>query len=199
MTQRERIAAGLLYEEMGEGMPADRARAKDLAFDFNHTRPSDKETRDSIARELFGRLGESYFFEGPLYASYGYNVSWGEGVYANFNLMLVDDYTITIGNRVLIGPNVIICTSGHPLDPDVRNEGRQFSLPIVIEDDVWIGGGVVINPGVTIGRGSVIGAGSVVTKDIPAGVVAVGSPCRMLRELGDEDKIYFRAGVKVTD
>ncbi len=197
MTQRERIAAGMLYTDMGEGLPEERMRGKELAYDFNATRPSEEEKRQQIMKQLFGKVGESVWIEPPLRVAYGRNVFIGNEVYINFNLTLVDDFTIQIGDRVLIAPSVIISTSGHPVDPEIRGTGQQFSLPVVIENDVWIGSGVVINPGVTIGEGSVIGAGSVVTKDIPPGVVAMGVPCRVVRKITEQDKEYYYKNKKV--
>lgn len=191
MTQRERVAAGLLYAEMGEGMAEERAKAKELAFDYNNTRPSNRDELEKIAREMFGSIGEKFWIEAPVHVAYGCNTHIGTDFYANFNLVLVDDYEIIIGDRVLIAPNVVISTSGHPIDPELRCSGRQYSFPVKIEDEVWIGSGAVINPGVTIGHGSVIGAGSVVTKDIPPMVVAVGNPCRVLREINERDKVYY--------
>ncbi|EGQ9054321.1 hypothetical protein GEN90_19755 [Vibrio parahaemolyticus] len=112
-------------------------------------------------------------------------------MYANFNLTLVDDTYIYIGNSVMIGPNVTIATAGHPIEPDLRREVAQFNIPVHIEDNVWIGANSVVLPGVTIGENSVIGAGSVVTKDIPSNVVAVGNPCRVLREIGEHDREFY--------
>ncbi|MDW2205228.1 sugar O-acetyltransferase, partial [Vibrio sp. 1636] len=135
--------------------------------------------------------------EPPLRANWGRHTYLGDNVYANFNLTLVDDTYIYIGNSVMIGPNVTIATAGHPIEPDLRREVAQFNIPVHIEDNVWIGANSVVLPGVTIGENSVIGAGSVVTKDIPSNVVAVGNPCRVLREIGEHDREFYFKDRKV--
>lgn len=193
MTLREKMAAGELYIAMGdelkkEGLEAEIAKGRELAYAFNTAPPLDEEKRVSLLRELLGGVGENPWVEPPIHFSYGCNIYIGDNFYANFNLVVVDDITVKIGNNVMLGPNVTITATGHPIDPDVRRPGAQFSYPVVIEDDVWVGGCVVIMPGVTIGRNSVIGAGSVVTRDIPANVVAVGNPCRVLRPITEADK-----------
>lgn len=199
MTMRERIATGRLYTDMTEGLPEERMRGKELMYDFNHTRPSEEAKRAELMEKMFKSLGKDCWIEPPIFFAYGNNVSIGDNFYANFNLTLVDDGLIEIGNRVLLAPNVVLSTSGHPLDPELRGTGQQYSFPIVLKDDVWLGSGVIVNPGITIGKGSVIGAGSVVTADIPPGVVAVGSPCKVLREIGPQDKIYYFKDHKVDD
>ncbi len=123
--------------------------------------------------------------------AYGSNTTIGNNVYINFNLTVVDDYKVAIGNDVMFGPNVTIAVTGHPVHPEKRKEGGMFALPVVIGDGAWIGSGAIILPGVTIGKGSVIGAGSVVTKDVPANVIAVGNPCKVLREITENDRVYY--------
>ena len=140
---------------------------------------------------LFASVGKNCYIEPPLRANWGCHTHLGDNVYANFNLTLVDDTHIYIGDHVMIGPNVTIATAGHPIDPDLRRDVAQFNIPVHIGNNVWIGANSVVLPGVTIGANSVIGAGSVVTKDIPANVVAVGNPCRVLREVGQHDKEYY--------
>ncbi|MCN4478058.1 galactoside O-acetyltransferase, partial [Escherichia coli] len=135
--------------------------------------------------------------EPPVYFSYGSNIYIGRNFYANFNLTIVDDYTVTIGDNVLIAPNVTLSVTGHPVHHELRKNGEMYSFPITIGNNVWIGSHVVINPGVTIGDNSVIGAGSVVTKDIPPNVVAAGVPCRVIREINDRDKQYYFKDFKV--
>jgi galactoside O-acetyltransferase len=142
-------------------------------------------------KQLFGAMGDHVWMEPPIYMSYGGNTTLGDYIYINFGLTVVDDYKVTIGNYVMFGPNVTIAVTSHPVHPDKRREGGMFALPVVIEDDVWIGGGAVIQPGVTIGKGSVIGAGGVVTKDIPANVIAAGNPCKVLREITGRDREYY--------
>lgn len=195
MTQRERLAGGYLYTDMGEGMPEERLRGKMLTFEFNHTSPAEPEKRVSLIRQLMGSVGKNVWIEPPLHVAYGSQITLGDNFYANFNLVVVDDGKVIIGNNVMIAPNVTISTTGHPVDPTVRITGQQFSQTVTLEDNVWIGSGAVINPGVTIGRNSVIGAGSVVTKDIPADVVAAGVPCRVLRPIGEQDRQNALAGL----
>ncbi|AXY01089.1 sugar O-acetyltransferase [Vibrio alfacsensis] len=163
----------------------------EVLYDYNQTRPSEGDKRNEILYRLFGRVGESCYFEPPLRANWGCHTHVGDHVYANFNLTLVDDTHIYIGNHVMIGPNVTLATAGHPIDPDLRRQVAQFNMPVRIGDNVWIGAHSVVLPGVTIGENSVIGAGSIVTKDIPANVVAVGNPCRVMREIGSHDREYF--------
>ncbi len=189
MTQRERIANGKLFTDMSEGLPEERLRAKERMYDFNHTRPTEIAKRQELMKEMFGAVGERCWIEPPISFCYGTNVFLGDMVYANFNLSLVDDYQIIIGNRVMFGPNVTIAVTGHPIDPTRR--GYMYALPVTIGDNVWVGAGAVICPGVTIGENSVIGAGSIVTKDIPANVVAAGNPCKVQREINEQDKLYY--------
>jgi len=180
---------GELYVDFGPGLEAleaERVAGKELAYDFNHSRPGEAARRASILRELLGSVGADAWIEPPLHVSYGSHVHVGDHFYANFNLVLVDDADIHIGDRVMIAPNVTISTAGHPTVPEERVGGWQFSLPVRIEDDVWIGSNVTILPGVTVGAGSVIGAGSVVTQDVPPRVVAVGVPCRVLRTVDEK-------------
>lgn len=189
---RAKMNTGEAYVDYGPGLAqleAERVAGKEIAYDFNHTRPGEAARRVELLGQLFGSMGEMVWVEPPLSVSYGSHIHVGTHVYANFNLVLVDDADIFIGDRVMFAPNVTVSTAGHPLDPAERTEGTQFSLPVHIEDDVWIGSNVVIMPGVTIGAGSVIGAGAVVTKDIPAGVLAVGVPARVVRKVTKEDVV----------
>ena len=160
-------------------------------YEFNHTRPSEVEKRDKLIREMFGKVGKHVWVEPPVYFSYGTNIHIGDNFYANFNFTIVDDYTVTIGDNVLIAPNVTISVTGHPVHHELRKAGEMFSFPVTIGNNVWIGSNVVINPGITIGDNSVIGAGSVVTKDIPPDVVAVGVPCKVIRSINERDKIFY--------
>ncbi|KRD43594.1 galactoside O-acetyltransferase [Cellulomonas sp. Root930] len=177
---------GGLYVDYGPGLEAleaERLAGKELAHDFNHSRPGEAALRTSLLQQLLGSVGEGVWIEPPFHVSYGSHVHIGSHFYANFNLVIVDDASVVIGDRVMIAPNVTLSTAGHPTVPEERAGGRQFSLPVRIEDDVWIGSNVVVLPGVTIGAESVIGAGSVVTHDIPPRVVAVGVPCRVVRSV----------------
>ena len=151
-----------------------------------------------MLKEMFAEVGEDCYIEPPLHANMaGAYVHFGKNVYANFNLTLVDDGEIYIGSHCMIGPNVTIATAGHPVEPELRRKGIQFNMPVRIGENVWIGAGAVVVPGVTIGDNSVIGAGSVVTRDIPANVVAVGNPCRILREIGERDRMYYYKDRKI--
>jgi galactoside O-acetyltransferase len=191
VTQRERIANGLLFTDMTEGLPEDRLRGKEHAYEYNHTRPSDIQARMNIAKKMFGRIGKNFWIEPPIHFAYGSNIFIGENFYANVGLIIIDDTKVVIGNNVMIAANVIIGTTGHPIDPELRATIKMYAFRITIEDGVWIGSGAIINPGTTIGENSVIGSGSVVTKDIPPNVVAVGNPCRVLRNIGEQDKKYY--------
>ncbi|NUW75822.1 sugar O-acetyltransferase [Vibrio mediterranei] len=174
-----------------EALAERQTECLETLYDFNHTRPSETKKRERIMQILFAEVGEDCYLEPPVHANWGIHTHFGNNVYANFNLTLVDDTHIYIGDHVMIGPNVTIATAGHPIEPEQRKVLAQFNIPVHIKNNVWIGANTVVLPGVTIGENSVIGAGSVVTKDIPANVVAVGNPCRVLREINDRDKTYF--------
>ena len=190
-----RLDSGELYVDYGPGLDeldAERQRGKELVYDYNATRPGELARRTQILTELIGTLGEGAWIEPPLRVMYGSHVHLGTGFYANVGCVLVDDAQIHVGDRVMFGPNVTLSTAGHPVAPELRVGGRQFSLPITIGDDVWLGAGVVVLPGVTIGDGTVVGAGSVVTRSLPTGVVATGVPARVVRPIGPEDRDFVR-------
>ena len=189
MTELEKMAKGYLWNDCDEYLEEQRI-AKELVYDFNHARPSEFEKREEIAKKLFGHYGENVWINPPMTLVRGTTISIGDGCYFNSGTTFVDDYNIKIGNNVMFAPNVTVCTTGHPLDPEHRLDG-MYSFPVTIEDGVWIGAGAIILAGVTIGKNSVIGAGSVVTKDIPANVLAVGAPCKVLREFNEHDKEYY--------
>lgn len=172
-------------------LEAQFAALKDLLYTYNLTRPSELDRRTEILSQVLASMGKNCYIEPPFYANWGCHTSVGDNFYANFGLTLVDDTYITIGNSVMIAPHVTLATGTHPIDPALRDQMLQYNLPIVIEDSVWIGAGAIVLPGVTIGKGSVIGAGSVVTKSVPTGVVAVGNPCRVLREIGERDRRFY--------
>lgn len=179
------------YPEEAAKLARERQRGKALCFEINQLHPDETEKRSLLLKQLFGSIGENVWIEPPIHMAYGSNTTVGSNVYFNFNLTIIDDYKVTIGNNVMFGPNVTIAVTNHPVHPDLRRGGEMYALPVVIEDDVWIGSGVIILPGVTIGKGCVIGAGAIVTKDIPANVIAVGNPCRVLRKLTDNDRTYY--------
>ena len=190
MTEREKLERGLWYDaNYDEDLCRERERANELAHRLNQASPGDAAARESLLRELLGHVGEHVEVLSPLYVDYGRNVSIGDWSFLNHGAYLMDGAPITIGSHVFVGPNLGAYTAQHPLVAEERNLGLERALPITIEDDVWIGGDVKIMPGVTIGRGSVIGAGSVVTRDIPAGVVAMGSPCHPVRPITEADRV----------
>ncbi|NDR54776.1 sugar O-acetyltransferase [Actinomyces sp. 565] len=194
---RRRMAAQELYLDEGPGLEAlteQRIHGKELAAAYNATSPRDAAGRRRLLEEIFGEIGEYVWVEPPLHVAYGIHTRVGSPVYANAGLQIIDDSPVTIGNRVMFGPRVMIATAGHPIHPQARDHGQQFSAPVVIEDDVWIGGNVTILPGVTIGRGSVVAAGAVVNANVPPMVVAGGVPARVLREITDADRDWsYRA------
>lgn len=174
------MLAGELYDPLDAELVTARTRARDLLWELNATRESDEATRRRLLVELFGSGGDSVWLQPPFYCDYGSHIHLGERVYFNFNCVVLDVCEVRIGARTLIAPAVQIYAATHPLDSELRKT-RELGKPVVIGSDVWIGGGAIICPGVTIGDRAVIGAGSVVTKDIPAGVLAVGNPCRVVR------------------
>ncbi|WP_443662498.1 maltose acetyltransferase domain-containing protein [Clostridium sp.] len=191
MTIRERIKNGMLYVDVGEGLDEERIRCKELLYDYNNTRPNEEIERKDLLKKLLGDMGEDIWIEPPVHMAYGTNVHIGNHFYANFNFVIVDDIDVYIGEHVMIAPNVTITPTGHPVDSELRRPGTQFSIPVRIGNNVWIGSNVVILPGITIGDNAVIGAGSVVTHDIPENVVAVGNPCHLLRKINERDKEYY--------
>ena len=193
MTERERMLAGRLYIARGEEIGADFMRARKLVEAFNRAGCDDFEGRDALLRELLGAFGEGGAIVPPFHCDYGKHIFIGKRFMANYDCIMLDVCPITIGDDVLFGPRVGLYAAAHPIDAGVRREGLEYGAPIVIGNGVWLGGNVVVNPGVTIGDGAVIGSGSVVTRDIPANVVAAGVPCRVLREIGDADRDYWRS------
>ena len=192
MTQRERMKAGLIYDPLDGEIMDDQAQRLELMYEFNTSRPGEPEKRTALLGKMLGKAGEGCYIEPPFRANWaGKHLYLGDHVYVNFNLTIVDDTDIWIGDRTMVGPNVTITTANHPILPSLRARGLQYNRSVRIGDNVWIGAGVVIVPGVTIGDNAVIGAGSVVTRDIPANVVAVGNPCRVLRVIGERDETYF--------
>jgi len=194
----EKIHSGKLYTCDSEEIAADQSACLELQYDYNMTRPSEWKKRGEILRKMFAEIGEGCYIEPPLHANWGgHHVHFGKNVYANFGLTLVDDTDIYVGDSCMFAPNVIVATGTHPVCPELRARVYQYNLPVHIGNNVWIGAGAVILPGVTIGDNSVIGAGSVVTKDIPANVVAVGNPCRVIREISEKDYEYYHKGMKI--
>lgn len=192
MSEKEKLHTGELYLPVDEEIMADQLRRLDRLYDFNMTRPTELSRREEMLREMFAEIGEGCYIEPPLHTNFGGgHVHFGKNVYANFNLTLVDDTHIYVGDYTMIGPNVTIATAGHPILPELREKGYQYNMPVHIGKNCWIGAGAIILPGITVGDNVVIGAGSVVTKDLPSDVVAVGNPCCVLRPVGDRDKEFY--------
>ena len=192
MTQYERMVAGLLYDPGDPEIMEEQRPWQDRLWEFNQLKPTDFEKKQQYMREVFAACGEDCYIELPLRANWGgHHLHLGTGIYVNSNLTLVDDGHIYVGDRVMFGPNVTITTANHPIDPELRARGLQYNKDVWIGENAWIGAGVIIMPGVIIGRDTVIGAGSIVTKDIPDRVVAVGNPCRIMRQVSGHDRIYF--------
>ena len=198
MTEREKVHSGRIYQPMGDEILNEQLAYLDLMDEYNRTPRRLMKERAAMLPKLFAEVGENCFIESPYFANWGgHHVHLGSNVYANAGLTLVDDTHIYIGDNTMLGPNVVLATAGHPIDPTLRAKGLQYNLPVRIGRNCWLGAGVVVMPGVTIGDNTVIGAGSIVTKDIPSGVVAVGNPCRVLREVGEHDRIYYHKDKKI--
>ena len=198
MTEYERMIAGLLYDPCDEEIMAMQFPYQDKLWEFNKLKPSDIAGKQTYMKEVFAECGEDCYIELPFRANWGgKHVHFGSEVYANFNLTLVDDGHIYIGDKVMIGPNVTIATANHPIDSGLRDKGLQYNRDVYIGANTWLGAGVIVVPGVKTGKNVVIGAGSVVTKDIPDNVVAVGNPCKVLREVSERDKVYYYKNDKI--
>jgi len=181
--QKAKMLTGELYLASDPELVAEDLRAQDLLFRFNATRPDAAEERRTLLVELFDSFATGAVLKPSFRCDYGSNITIGAGTFINYDCVFLDCNRITIGREVQIAPRVQIYTATHPLEAAVRRSGVEFALPVVIEDGVWLGGGAIVCPGVTIGENTVVGAGSVVTRDLPAGVLAVGNPCRVLRTL----------------
>lgn len=191
MTEQEKCAAGLLYDTNFPGREEDHLRCADLCWEYNRTKPSDMESREKLIRRIFGKVGMNPYVEPNLFCGFGWNIEVGDNFFANNNCVFVDPGKITFGDDVKIAPQCGFYTALHPLDPQQRKDNYEAAYPITVGNNVWFGGGVKVLPGVTIGDNAVIGAGSVVTKDIPANSLAVGNPCRVVREVTAEDKLRY--------
>lgn len=188
----EKMHSGKIYDPGDADVLDKQMSYQELLYDYNMTRPGEGEKRQTLLKNMFAGIGENCYIEPPLHANMGgHHVHFGKNIYANYNLTLVDDTHIYVGDYTMFGPNVTLATAGHPILPKLRERGLQYNMPIHIGKNCWIGAGAIILPGITIGDNAVIGAGSVVTKDIPSDVVAVGNPCRVLREVNERDKEYY--------
>ena len=185
MREKAKAQAGMLYDaNFDEELLKERAAAKELLYEINQLRPSQRSDKDHLLKKLIGQLGERFLIESPFHCDYGYNIEIGDDFYANVNLVILDG---AIGSHVFIAPNVGLYTAGHPLNIAKRNAGLEYAYPITIGNNVWIGAGVSVLPNVVIGDNCVIGAGSVVTHSIPPNSLAVGNPCRVIRTLNEEE------------
>ena len=192
MSMKDKLHTGELYLPDDDEIMSAQALCLEKQYDYNLTRPLESEKRERLLKEMFAQIGEGCYIEPPLHANWGgHHVHFGKNVYANFGLTLVDDTDIYVGDYCMFGPICVIATAGHPILPELREKAYQYNMPVHIGKNVWLGAGVIVLPGVTIGDNSVIGAGSVVTKDIPANVIAVGNPCRVLREIGEKDREFY--------
>ena len=196
--ESDKLHTGEIYYPEDPSIIVQQRECQDRLFRFNQIPPSYVEERFAMLRQMFAEIGDGCYIESPLYTNFGgRHVHFGKNIYANFGLTMVDDTHIYVGDYTMFGPHVTIATAGHPIEPSLRKKGMQYNMPVRIGSNCWLGAGVVVLPGVTIGDNSVIGAGSVVTKDIPANVVAVGNPCRVLRPIGGHDRKYYFKGKEI--
>lgn len=198
MNMRDKLHTGELYLPNDDSIVEEQFQKLELLYDYNATRPLEQKKRQALLKEMFAEIGEGCYIEPPFHANFGgYHVHFGKNVYANFNLTMVDDTHIYVGDYTMFGPNVIVATAGHPILPKLREQAYQYNMPVHIGKNCWIGAGAIILPGITIGDNVVVGAGSVVTKDLPSNVVAVGNPCRVLRQVGERDREYYFKGRRI--
>lgn len=196
----QKMTSGELYCCVDEEMTRKQTECLELLYDYNATRPGESKKREELLRKMFAEIGDGCYIEPPLHANWGgHHVHFGKNIYANFGLTLVDDSHIFVGDGTMFAPGVIVSTAGHPIAPEFREKVFQYNMPVHIGKNCWIGAGAIILPGVTIGDNTVIGAGSVVTRDIPANVVAFGTPCRVVREIGEHDREYYFRDKRITD
>jgi len=193
MTEKEKAASGLLYDNNNDPqLVRERNYCKSLCFEHNQLNPLKQTEREELIRKIVAEAKGPFVIEQPFYCDLGYHIELGRNFYANHNLVILDAAKVTFGDNVFIGPNCGFYAAGHPLDVEQRNAGLEYAYPIAVGDNVWFGGNVAVMPGVTIGSGSVIGAGSVVNRDIPPGVIAAGNPCRVIREITEEDRNKYK-------
>lgn len=200
MDWKEQLHSGEIYYPTDDSIMIEQLQCLEKLYDFNQTRPLEQERRTALLKEMFADIGQDCYIEPPLHANWGgKHVHFGRNVYANFGLTCVDDTHIYVGDYTMLGPNVVLATAGHPICPALREKGYQYNMPIHIGRNCWLGAGVIVLPGVSIGDNTVIGAGSIVTKDIPSGVVAVGNPCKVLREINEHDYEYYFRDKKISE
>lgn len=194
MTQKDRMLQGLPYQAADPALHAAYIQCARHLQAYNQTGIWDRPAMDETIRKILGKAGEGVLIVPPFHCDYGSNIEVGDHFYANYNLVILDVVQVTIGHHVMMGPNVALCTAGHPIHGLDRRSSWEWGAPITIGDDVWLGSNVVVNPGVTIGPGTVVGSGSVVTKDLPAWSLCVGNPCRVLRTITAADRAEYRKG-----
>lgn len=200
MAMKDKMHTGELYLPGDEEIMAYQEKCLDRLYDFNQTRPTEMKRREELLKEMFAEIGEGCYIEPPFRSNFGgAHCHFGKMVYANFNLTMVDDTHIYVGDYTMFGPNVVVATAGHPLNPVLRENVFQYNMPVHIGRNCWIGAGSIIVPGVTIGDNVVIGAGSIVTKDIPSNVLAFGNPCHVVREIGEHDREYYFKDRKIPE
>ena len=188
MSEKDKQHTGEVYFPGDPEILEEQIQYQEKLYDYNQTRPSEQKKRTNLLKEMFAEIGENCYIEPPFHANFGgHHCHFGKNVYANYNLTAVDDTHIYVGDNTMIAPNVILASAAHPLYPEERRKGYQYNQPVHIGKNCWLGAGVIVVPGVSIGDDTVIGAGSVVTKDIPSGVVAVGNPCRVIKEIKREE------------
>lgn len=198
MENKDRMFTGDLYLPNDAAITEEQNACLELLYTFNQTRPSEQEKRNQLLKQMFAEIGENCYIEPPFHANFGgKHVHFGKNIYANFNLTMVDDGHIYVGDYTMFAPSVIVATAGHPILPELRETVYQYNMPVHIGKNCWIGAGAIILPGVTIGDQVVVGAGSVVTKDLPSNVVAVGNPCQVIREVSEHDRIYYFKNRKI--
>ena len=198
MKNKDRMFTGDLYLPNDAAITEEQNTCLELLYTFNQTRPSEQEKRNQLLKQMFAEIGENCYIEPPFHANFGgKHVHFGKNIYANFNLTMVDDGHIYVGDYTMFAPGVIVATAGHPILPELRETVYQYNMPVHIGKNCWIGAGAIILPGVTIGDQVVVGAGSVVTKDLPSNVVAVGNPCQVIREVSEHDRIYYFKNRKI--
>ncbi len=192
MDFEKQLHSGEIYYPSSDEIMSKQLMCLDKLYDFNNTRPTELDKRELMLKDMLAECGENCYIEPPFHSNWGgHHVHFGNNVYANFGLTMVDDTHIYVGDFTMFGPNVVIATAGHPILPELREKAYQYNLPVHIGKNCWLGAGVLVMPGVSIGDNSVIGAGSVVTKDIPSNVVAVGNPCRVLRQISEHDREFY--------
>ena len=192
MADKDKLHTGEIYFPNDPEIMRQQGIWQDMVMEYNNIPHVQLERRSQMLQQMFAQIGENCYIETPFYANMGgHHVHFGKNVYANYGLTLVDDTHIYVGDYTMFGPHVTLATAGHPIDPELRRRGLQYNMPIHIGKNCWLGAGVIVMPGVTIGDNVVIGAGSIVTRDIPSNVVAVGNPCRVLRQIGEHDREYY--------